>query len=398
MHKETIDVAIIGAGPYGLSVASYLRSHKVAFRIFGSPMRFWLDMPRGIALKSPETASDIYTPQPGYRFIDYCRSRKIDLAPDKPVDMALFAEYGLWAQRELVPEVEDVHVCRLEAAEAGGFLLTLVSGEQVKARRVVVAVGPSYLKKFPAELEKLSPQAMTHTFDRKDYADLAHKDVTVIGCGQSALEAAGLIQALSAQTRMIVRGNGLTFHGQLPARRSLVERMLRPDSVVGPGKLGWALQHARTLTYYLPEEKRVHMTDTRFGPFGSWWLKDQIEGKVDVQLRTHLVSACERNGKVLLTVRDDNGEREIVTDHVVAGTGYVYAVDLLPFLVPALVSRIDKIERAPRLSKRFESSVKGLYFVGPLAAYSFGPLQRFVCGAEFAAPTVARHLAKTRAR
>jgi hypothetical protein len=48
------------------------------------------------------------------------------------------------------------------------------------------------------------------------------------------------------------------------------------------------------------------------------------------------------------------------------------------------------------LSMNFESSVPGAYFVGPVAALSFGPLFRFVCGAEFAAPALARHLARRR--
>lgn len=395
VNNSMVDTAIIGAGPYGLSIASYLRSHGAAFRIFGSPMRLWLDMPKGIALKSPDTASDIYTPLPNYRFVDYCRSRRIDLSPNEPIDMSLFAEYGLWAQRELVPEVEDVQVCRLEGAE-GLFVLTLANGEQVKARRVVVAVGPACLKHVPPELEKLSPAVMTHTFQHRDYAGFEGKDVTVIGCGQSALEAAALLHEQGAQTRMIVRGNGVIFHGKLPARRSLLNRFLKPDSVVGPGRMGWALERAKTLTHYLPEKKRVHLTKTRFGPFGSWWLRDKIEGKVTVLLRTHLVHACEQDGRALLTIRDDAGERELVTDHVVAGTGYVYSIDRIPFLAPTLSSSIDRIEAAPRLSVNFESSVKGLYFVGPLAAYSFGPLLRFVCGARFAAPTVARHLAKSR--
>jgi hypothetical protein len=41
----------------------------------------------------------------------------------------------------------------------------------------------------------------------------------------------------------------------------------------------------------------------------------------------------------------------------------------------------------------FESSVKNAYFLGPVAAMSFGPLFRFVAGADYAAPALARHLA-----
>jgi FAD-dependent urate hydroxylase len=86
--------------------------------------------------------------------------------------------------------------------------------------------------------------------------------------------------------------------------------------------------------------------------------------------------------------------REIVVDHVVAGTGYEPDLDTITFLDRELLGRIARIERAPRLSMNFESSVPGLYFVGAASAFSFGPIVRFVAGAGFTAPTVARHLAR----
>ena len=46
----------------------------------------------------------------------------------------------------------------------------------------------------------------------------------------------------------------------------------------------------------------------------------------------------------------------------------------------------------PILSRNFEASVPGLYFVGPASANSFGPLARFACGAGFTAKRLARHL------
>jgi hypothetical protein len=44
------------------------------------------------------------------------------------------------------------------------------------------------------------------------------------------------------------------------------------------------------------------------------------------------------------------------------------------------------------LSDTFETAVKGLYAVGLAAMYNFGPLMRFMVGAEFAAPRVATSL------
>ena len=46
--------AVIGAGPYGLAVASHLRAIGAEVRIFGKPMDFWASqMPKGMLLRSP---------------------------------------------------------------------------------------------------------------------------------------------------------------------------------------------------------------------------------------------------------------------------------------------------------------------------------------------------------
>jgi FAD-dependent urate hydroxylase len=47
------------------------------------------------------------------------------------------------------------------------------------------------------------------------------------------------------------------------------------------------------------------------------------------------------------------------------------------------------------LSSSFESSVKGLYFVGLSAANSFGPVMRFAFGTRFAAQTVTKALVRS---
>ena len=82
-----------------------------------------------------------------------------------------------------------------------------------------------------------------------------------------------------------------------------------------------------------------------------------------------------------------------MVDHVIAGSGYVIDVERLDFLHPKLRSAIQCLERAPRLNATFEASVPGLHVIGPASAMSFGPLFRFVVGAEYTARTVSAHLA-----
>jgi len=49
-----------------------------------------------------------------------------------------------------------------------------------------------------------------------------------------------------------------------------------------------------------------------------------------------------------------------------------------------LLQRLEHVNQTPILSTHFESSIEGLFFVGPIAANSFGPLMRFAFGAGFA--------------
>ena len=52
------DVAIVGAGPYGLSLAAHLTHLGPGLRVFGRPMDSWRrHMPKGMLLKSDGFAS-----------------------------------------------------------------------------------------------------------------------------------------------------------------------------------------------------------------------------------------------------------------------------------------------------------------------------------------------------
>ena len=91
----------------------------------------------------------------------------------------------------------------------------------------------------------------------------------------------------------------------------------------------------------------------------------------------------------------DGTEREVVTEHVIAATGYKVDLERLSFLSPELRSKIKAVNHTPVLSSSFESSIPGLYFVGVAAANSFGPVMRFAFGAGFAASTLMRTMLKS---
>jgi thioredoxin reductase len=131
------------------------------------------------------------------------------------------------------------------------------------------------------------------------------------------------------------------------------------------------------------------------GPASPWWIIDRVQGKVPIHLRHELVEAIDRGQGVELKLRNGDGKvRNVEADFVIAGTGYDADVSRLKFLDADILNRIERIERAPNLSINFESSVPGLYFLGPLSFMCFGPLFRFVSGAEITSRRLAPRLCR----
>ena len=89
---------------------------------------------------------------------------------------------------------------------------------------------------------------------------------------------------------------------------------------------------------------------------------------------------------------------ELAVDHVIAATGYRPDLSRLTFLDERLRSGLRTVAGTPVVDRDYQTSAPGLYVVGPGVAPTFGPVMRFVYGADHAARTVGRRLAGTGAR
>jgi FAD-dependent urate hydroxylase len=387
---EDADVLIVGAGPYGLSLASQLRRRRVNFRIVGQPMKFWRDMPVGINLKSPALGTNIYVAERGHTFPEWCRRRGLE--DFEPCTMQSFAEYGLWMQERFVPDVESEEVTSVCPA-ARGFDVALSTGTRVNAQRIVFATGLSYLARTPQILHHLPRELACHTYFLSDYSQFRGKEVAVIGGGASAIEAAALVHESGGHAQIFVREAEAVFHGRSDRVRPILERIREPMTVLGAGRRHWVLQHFPFVVHFLPEARRIRFVQQYLGPASPWWIKDRVLGKVPIHVNSEVTAAQRTGDRVRLTVRAEGlTKRNLEVDRVIAGTGYDIDMARLPYLDPILRERILRTDRAPSLSMSFESSVKGLYFIGPMSAMSFGPLFRFVAGADFTVRILARRL------
>jgi FAD-dependent urate hydroxylase len=391
----TFETVIIGAGPYGLSVAAHLRNANLDHAIIGSPMESWrAHMPDGMALKSERFASNLSDPEGLYALDRFCAERGKPYSPKGvPLPIEDFIDYADWFQRKAVPDVWKTKLRRLRRT-ASGFELTL-DDRTITAGRVILATGHLAFRRFPEALEHLSRGAadlVSHAADHRNLAKFAGRSVTVIGCGQSGLETAALLHEHGADVRVLARASVVDWNAELDTVKSLFKRLRWPDSGLGDGWKSLAYSELPRLFTFLPEHVRRHIVATANGPSGSWWLKSRVIGKIPLLTDHRVVAAVESKGKLNLSVRRGNDAVQIETDHAIAATGYQVDIGRLPFLDPTLRATIKTSGGSPVLKGAFESSVPGLHFVGLSSALTFGPVMRFVYGARPAAVTLTRHV------
>ena len=115
----------------------------------------------------------------------------------------------------------------------------------------------------------------------------------------------------------------------------------------------------------LPQSMRLEITRRHLGPAPGWFTREKVEGKIPAYLGEQLTRADMVDGRIALEIENEQGRSRIVmTDHVIAATGYKVDLGRLPFLDGALRGEIEQVENTPILNDNFEASVPGLYFLG----------------------------------
>jgi len=391
-----LENVIVGAGPYGLSIAAHFRRSGIPFRIFGRPMDSWRNhMPKGMMLKSDGFASNIYDPDSEFTLKQFCTEQGIKYSDaGVPVRLDTFSAYGLAFRDRLLPELEDKLVVSLDRAPEG-FVLRLEDGETVTARRVVLAVGITHFEYVPENLAKLPSEFVSHSFRHANPDAFRGRSVVVIGGGASAIDLAAVLKEADADVQLVARQSALKFHSTPTGKpRSKWQQIRHPQSGLGPGMRSRFFSDAPGLFHYLPESLRVEIVDRTLGPSAGWFVKDKMS-RVPSLLGYTPQSAEVLDRKVRLRLRAaDGSERDVFADHVIAATGYKVDLGRLPFLSAEIRSKIETVAGSPKLSTTFESSARGVYFAGLAAANSFGPVMRFAFGAGFAARRITETMAK----
>jgi thioredoxin reductase len=379
------DAIIVGAGPFGLSGAAYLKNRGRGVGIFGDPMSFWQKhMPAGMFLRSNWAASHISDPQARFTLDHFMADtgRKFSF----PIPLQQFVDYGNWFQQKAVPELDRRQVSGVEK-NGNGFKVTLSDGAVAKAHRVIVATGIAPFPWTPKEFSGLPKSHVTHSSDHCDLSRLRGQQVLVVGGGQSALDAARILHGLGAQPEVVAKQKEIRWVGQNAWLHKLgfISWCLYSNYDVGPAGVS-RLVGFPNLFRKLPRGLQDRIGRRAIRPAGTGWQRPYL-AKVPITVDCQVIAAEMMDEKVHLKL--SNGTDRLV-DHVIVATGYRVDTARYSFFSAAIKENLKTVRGHPVLGRGLESSIPGLHFVGKPASWSFGPLLNFISGSHFAGAELTR--------
>lgn len=387
-----VEVAVIGAGPHGLSAAIHLRRAGIATHVFGHAMSFWARMPKGMRLRSNMSATNMIEPAGPYSLASYMAETGEEFS--HPVSLRRFIDYGLWVQRAGVSDLDTRFVTRL-ARDPGGFSLTLEDGDALKVRRVVVACGIAPFERMPLGFDHLPSALVSHTGHHDDLARFAGMRVAVVGAGQSAFESAVLMNERGADVELVARTSGIVYLRSWSPIHFMgrLGRIVYAPTDVGPL---WYSRLVATPALFtrLPRDTQDRIAYRSTRPACSYFVKVRLDG---IRLTTGTeVASAEPTSDGLRLGLSDGTTREV--DHLMFGTGYTIDIARYPFLGEDILRDLRVVDGYPVLRRGLETSLAGLHVLGAPAARSFGPTMRFVSGSWYAGTRVAQAIARQRYR
>jgi len=384
-----IDVAVIGAGPYGVSLAAAACAAGHRAVVFGLPFETWNRMDPEMQLRAASDEMSLCAGDGAGSLGEWPDSPNED-----PMRVTTFVAYGRWFVQRFVRDLEPMDVVSVSEAP-GGRLAVDTPGRSVTARTLILAVGITPFPYAPPRLERLLGDERVSFATEPPRNGGAHpgERVAVVGAGQSAVEAAVKAAAAGAETTLLARRRVAWFADREPftprgAVGSRFYDLLYPAVGYGPPPLN-RLVLAPDLFALLPRALARPIASRMLRPGASPWLRRAVEDGVRVREDAEVRSVAT-NGAVQVELAD--GER-LEVDSLVLGTGYRFDLGRLGFLDERVRDGIHVRDGWPVLDRCFRSTDPRIRFVGYAAEGRFGPVSRFVLGVPFATRRIVGSLA-----
>ena len=372
-----VELLIIGAGPFGLSLAAQAAHDQVDHLVLGTPMGYWeSNMPDGMYLRSE---CDWHLDPLDVDTIDaYLASQQLTPADVLPLSLPFYLDYARWFQQQKRIAPLDVRVERLDKRD-GQLVAQLDDGQQISAKNVVLALGFEYFRHVPDDLlALLPPERYSHTCDAVDLRPFREQRVLIVGGRQSAFEWAALLLEQGASSVH------LSHRHASPAYQVADWTWVNAPVAAMIDDPGWFRG--------LPEIEREAVIQRMWGEGRlkvEPWLQSRLASDaVTISPRTQLADCTELpSGE--LSVRLDDGQSFSV-DHIILATGYKVQLERIPLLaqgnlLPEIVSR----NGFPVLDTHFQTSVPGLYVTSMAASQDFGPFFGFTGAVRTSARLIA---------
>ena len=375
---NSVQVLIVGAGPFGLSLAAYLQHLKIDYLMTGKPMHFWRShMPQGMLLRS--TADWHLDPLNIDTMDAYMQTRNLTRADVQPLSLDFYLAYCNWFQEQKGLQIWPEYVARLDQSD-GCFLATMENGETIHAENVVLALGFQSFSHIPANLARMLPTGRYgHTCDLVHLARYSGKRVLIIGGRQSAFEWASLLhEAGSSAVYICYRHETPQF---TESDWSWFEQKVA-EMVDDPG---WfrgldAEEQGEVNGRFWSEGRR------KLEP----WLAPRINQE-GITLWPHTeMRACNVGTDGGLQIGLSGGET-VVVDEVIFATGYKVDMARIPLLVQGnILDRLATHSGFPQLDLGFQSNIPGLYITSMPAVKDFGLFMAFTISACSSARIIGR--------
>jgi FAD-dependent urate hydroxylase len=353
-----LDVIIIGSGPFGISLGAHAVASNLQYKLFGYPMDFWKNqMPQDMFIRTPHEFVSFSDPKDELTIQQYSEETGTQLAT--PLPRPIFVDYANWFAQRAGIEFTTQLITKVEHKD-GHYEVTSDNGKIYTTKNVIVATGVEHYKYLPDFLIEFPSNLVTHTSGYTSFSQFKGKKVVVLGSGQSAWEAAGLLHREGADVELVYRKSGPNYAGS------------RENEI--------ALRDVGDVFYNLPLQEKKQGWGQSAGSVAHF-LKPYVEGIVPQNSGVAIDKMEQVNEDEIRLTLSDGSEK--IANHIIAATGFHINVDKVPFFNSELLSDIVREEeyvQFPKLNEFFESSVPGLYFAGPLSSHSHGPTFRFILG------------------
>lgn len=137
VSSSPLDLLIVGAGPYGLSLAARAARQGLRYSMLGEPMQFWhKGMPEGMLLRSGDDWQ--LDPEEKLTYREHARRHSLPLG--EPIPLLRFVDYAnaLAGHYQLT---NDPRRAVAITREQTGYQVRLEDGEVMRAARVAICVG-----------------------------------------------------------------------------------------------------------------------------------------------------------------------------------------------------------------------------------------------------------------